>query len=674
MNEDLPGRIDNTFLPASRPLLPVFDAIINAMHAIEDAKATAQLTGNGHIVITVERDRSAGQKEIDGVEAPDEEVAGFVVEDDGVGFNDANRNSFDTADSRYKRNRGAKGVGRFLWLKAFRGVEIASTFVGSDGAVAHREFHFRLPNGIDGENVRPANTDETRGTRLSLSGYLPKYRQACPKSLDAIADHVIEHCLVSLLRKDAPSITLRDYRHSVSVTERLGSQALLADSARDKFEVKGTPFRVEHFHVRVRSAKPRIHYLANDREVISEVPPDPDLAQRLPYPSGGTFALVSYVSGSVLDSHLNPERTGFTLPSREDSSVLTSELCLEDIKEAARSKILEHAAPFVAPLREQKMEEIKTFIQTRAPQYRPLLGRHRNELERIPPGLPSDKLEVELHRIRARIEAETKDKVAKLLTVTDYDGYKARVQDVIEQLNEVGKAALIENIVHRHLVLQILSKHLERRADGQEGYYLEEDIHRILFPMRATSDDVPFEDQNLWVIDERLTYHRYLASDKRLADMELLQTDDKTRPDIVIWNNPSALTDDPGAAPQQSLTIVEFKRPMRSGSYPPGEAPPDQVIEYVQKIQDNHALDRKGRPLRVSPSSPFYVYILCDLVPALVDRLKNMAFIETPDGNGFFQYNPSRRAWIEVLSYDKVVGDARKRNRALFDLLNLPTA
>jgi hypothetical protein len=30
--------------------------------------------------------------------------------------------------------------------------------------------------------------------------------------------------------------------------------------------------------------------------------------------------------------------------------------------------------------------------------------------------------------------------------------------------------------------------------------------------------------------------------------------------------------------------------------------------------------------------------------------------------------------WIEVISYDKAVSDARKRNRALFEALGLPTA
>jgi len=46
--------------------------------------------------------------------------------------------------------------------------------------------------------------------------------------------------------------------------------------------------------------------------------------------------------------------------------------------------------------------------------------------------------------------------------------------------------------------------------------------------------------------------------------------------------------------------------------------------------------------------------------------------IETPDGRGVFYVYESHRAYIEVISYDKLLDDARKRNRILFDKLQLP--
>ncbi|WP_163370861.1 hypothetical protein [Endozoicomonas acroporae] len=37
----------------------------------------------------------------------------------GVGFNDANIASFETLDSDHKIDKGCRGIGRLLWLKAF---------------------------------------------------------------------------------------------------------------------------------------------------------------------------------------------------------------------------------------------------------------------------------------------------------------------------------------------------------------------------------------------------------------------------------------------------------------------------------------------------------------------------------------------------------------------------
>lgn len=43
-----------------------------------------------------------------------------------------------------------------------------------------------------------------------------------------------------------------------------------------------------------------------------------------------------------------------------------------------------------------------------------------------------------------------------------------------------------------------------------------------------------------------------------------------------------------------------------------------------------------------------------------------------PDQLGYFGYNESLRAWVEVVAYEKMVSDAKKRNRAFFEKLGLP--
>ena len=40
-------------------------------------------------------------------------------------------------------------------------------------------------------------------------------------------------------------------------------------------------------------------------------------------------------------------------------------------------------------------------------------------------------------------------------------------------------------------------------------------------------------------------------------------------------------------------------------------------------------------------------------------------------GLGYYNYNKKYNAYFEILSYDKILNDAKKRNRVLFDKLGL---
>jgi hypothetical protein len=115
-------------VPISKPLLPIFEAISNAVDAIRDRK------GPGTIRVTVLRDHDllAGKRG-----SPHT----FTIEDDGVGFNDENIASFDELYSDRKAHRGGKGRGRFTYLKVFHTVRISSIFATPQGHKA-RNFEF----------------------------------------------------------------------------------------------------------------------------------------------------------------------------------------------------------------------------------------------------------------------------------------------------------------------------------------------------------------------------------------------------------------------------------------------------------------------------------------------------------------------------------------------------
>lgn len=86
LTTSLAGRVRNTSLPKSHSLLPLLEAIVNGLQAI-DARFGTNI-GQGRLRVTIER---SGQEELDfGPSGPGRAalrpIVGFAVEDNGVGF------------------------------------------------------------------------------------------------------------------------------------------------------------------------------------------------------------------------------------------------------------------------------------------------------------------------------------------------------------------------------------------------------------------------------------------------------------------------------------------------------------------------------------------------------------------------------------------------------------
>ena len=53
------------------------------------------------------------------------------------------------------------------------------------------------------------------------------------------------------------------------------------------------------------------------------------------------------------------------------------------------------------------------------------------------------------------------------------------------------------------------------------------------------------------------------------------------------------------------------------------------------------------------------------------DHARMNQLISSPDGQGYFGYHPGYQAYMEVIDFNKLVNDAVKRNRILFERLDL---
>lgn len=673
MQTDVRGKVANVKLGRTRCLQPLFEAIMNAIHSVQEAKPIS-----GRIEVDVVRD--VQQKELiegSGISFP---IEGFVVRDNGVGFTDKHFESFNTADTTEKALRGGKGVGRFLWLKAFERAEINSTFQ-SNGKLSKRDFTFCLSkNGIDppSPDATPSDSSEPE-TEVRLCGFRSEYQKHCPKTAVTIAHRIIEHFLELFILKKCPTIVLNDDVEQTNLDlNRMFDSEMKVEAKKETFTVCGMTFRLNHVRLAAQHAQQHsLGFCAHGRSVRTEA-----LLKLAPYlettiPDGETgehFIYSGYVSGDFLDENVMSERTQFDISDERSAIEFPDELGWPDLFDATLPKIQKFLKPHIAPLGEAKMERIRQYISEKAPQYRHLLGQCKEAVEKLPSNLSDEKLDLELYKIDQQHDLELKDRYDKLLasgdsTTLTHQKQKQRFEQFLEDWNEAGMAKLARHVAHRKATLAFLEQRLALQDDGK--YAREEAVHEVIFPLKATSDEVRSDQMNLWILDEKLAFHFYLASDKPLNQMsEAVEVDSLERPDLAIFGHPFAFAD---SSPKfGSVVLVEFKRPMRDDySDKDGKNPIQQVYNYVELIKSGKAKDRKGRQIIVPPGTPFYAYIVCDIMPKLEEQAKYAQLTKTPDGMGYFGYNPQVGVYVEVISFSKMVDDAQKRNAAFFEKLGV---
>ena len=184
---DIKGQLNNMRLSESKSLWPLFDAIVNAIQAIEDSDNA----NKGQISIFAKREDLTQEAIFSKAQLG--KFESFVITDNGIGMNSENYNSFNTAYSTLKIKKGCKGIGRFVWLKAFKRVKVESVFC-EDKQFYSRSFIFS-PDGIEPEINTTIADEHITKTMITLDGFLPKYKNAAPIELDTVAKKIIEHCL-----------------------------------------------------------------------------------------------------------------------------------------------------------------------------------------------------------------------------------------------------------------------------------------------------------------------------------------------------------------------------------------------------------------------------------------------------------------------------------------------
>lgn len=646
---------------------PVVEMVVNAIQAIDEAGRKG-----GKVSIRVHR---SGQAEIDG-SLPD--VAGFDIEDNGIGFTKPHRDSFDTLYTDLKITEGGKGFGRFTCLKYFEDLHVKSIFKDGESFNARSFSMGKEHEIIVREKVTGCDRTET-GSTVTLS--VLRAGRAFDKKLSTIARNLVERLLPYFITQDyaCPEIVLCEQDGSGAirlnnfVSNELSAVIREIDVEQKTFTIKaaGTD---EEFLVRVfklyspRNQKSRISLVAHKREVSGSV-----IHKYIPEfedefydkDSSGdadrerNYIIKAYVFGPYLDRNVSLERGGFEFQMEGD---LVLGIGQAEIERDAAAVAKGAMGVDITFRQEKKKERVQSYVDDEAPWHKGILN--KIDLSGMPYNPTNEEIETRLQKDKFSQEMAIKRDVAKLLAETSFENVKDSVVEIVRKISDTSKNDLVHYIAQRRKILDIFGKSLEVDVSG--AYSSEGVVHDIIFPRKGDTETTTFHDHNLWIVDERLNFTTYVSSDIPLDGKNT------ERPDLLVYNKRVLFRGDNEAS--NPITIFEFKRPQRDDFVDPSskEDPVQQIVRYVNNIRDGKYKTPEGRKILVTDNTPFYGYVVCDLTAKVETWLaREKDFKPMPDRLGWFQWMGNINLYIEVVSWDKVLKDAKMRSQIFFQKLGI---
>lgn len=672
MDSYLKGRVRNLNLSPKRCHLPIFEAVMNSLQSIDDRALSGWDASQGLIRIVVVRDKAQGAL-FDTGHVP--LVQDVHIEDNGIGFDDVHLAAFSRLDDDFRIATGGKGIGRLSWLSAFEEVHVSSVYRNSNGVLRRREFDYAIEaDGVRGLGESEPGESRETGTTIHLRGLRKKFREEWAKKPITFVDRLVVHFQRFLALSNCPRIEVID--EEISAPIELGQyfrENFLVERHECTFEIGSDQFEVVHLLHRVSGdpseQRHTITMLANGRpaEDSHAVPPGLGVPKGAIRSNGVPLYYSAFVSAKVLDEATNDSRTYIDIATQ--NTALQDELTREQILEATASSGRTFLGQHVAAMYVELRERIRRICD-REVRYRPLLKHRERDLDKIEPSLPDSKLEDAINAIHRdymeTLRVRTR-RVSKRAAqhIDDLDAFRKEVLEVLESWNETALSDLASYVAHRRVILWFLKERL--RLKDTSKYHFEESVHAVFFPMGFDTDGYPVSASNLWLIDERMSFHEYLASDMPIKRHALLENSSQDEPDITIYNAAHAFV--PGEDRRGTITLIEFKRPGRD-DYTSDDNPYTQAISYIEDIRDGSAKFRDGRPINDLRDVRFFVYLIVDRSKTLHKVLSAWGFHETSDGRGYFKHND--RAYFEVITYEKLIDDAILRHKAFFDKLHLP--
>lgn len=646
---------------STQGLQPLFEAVSNAMFALEDRLG---------------QDVRSGRIDIRVTNLSHPEMIEIVVADKGIGLDGERYRAFCEIDTDFKRSRGGKGVGRLFWLDAFADIKVESVYDNA-AEVCRRAFAFVLSNN---EQVVPTLEDEPApgaalGTTISFTGLrTTDYAHHFPRRSDTFLRYFSAHFIADFLVGAGPRLFV-DLDGEITEYPRAVSELTVGTPLTTSFVHKefGT-LSIVGFTCQAEAStglegRHQLHLLANGRTVETRKVDNLLGIENLDRDGQGDLVFHGCVSGEYLDQRVNEGRTAFNLTERTLKDV--SRACMEAVKE----KLLpDQVAKFAKERRESYVDFVERY---------PTFGFDTDDtqLNRVPfHAKAAEDFASGLIKYQIRREETRQTNLQKMIDALDLEAVpidlEASIASAAQEIQRSEQLALAQHVVRRKLALELLDKLIKRirsREDKDDDHHLERTLHAFICPMGVVGDDateLKSRAHDLWVVDERLAFTRAFSSDKRL-DAVLAEGGSPDRPDLLIWDLAYGLavtdSDNPESVdvsdPLRSVMIVEFKKPGRTTYAKAEDNLEQQITKYLAQLKGGQIESFDRSRIRIADDCVFHCYVVADMCGDL--ELQLSGWMTTANGQGRMRpLNNAYRGQIEVIQWRDLINDAWMRNRA----------
>jgi hypothetical protein len=632
-----------------QPLLPLYEAIHNAIHASQENESNNIL-----INIDIIRDDT---NFIDSVAR----INGFTITDYGVGFTDEKTLAFlklFTTDKKKKFN--SKGIGRLSFFSAFINVDINSTYKYEDN-FCERNFSVTIDN-IGKIKIPDATLSKNNGNITSIKIYNIK-QELDDKyyiSIEYIVEQLKEHFAAAILSSEFLEINIHD-----KIQYKINKESYSSDKG-DNFIIADTQFEVFYIkNKRPMKSKHKIFLTAAGRAVV-----DKDIDFLANTKIGGRdddkFYLSTIVTSYLFDDSVDSTRTRFiNIPETSD---LQGRISLEQIYLEIYKNVRLYVEKLNPEITNANNETISKVIEELP--HLSIVSSEQSVIDKIPLYSSRKQIRDVLIQEYAKKQLEAlnfvriKSKQYEKKGVPNFEEFIKNEQYKLEQGMKLNHAHLTTYILYREYIISLFSQFL--RKNNNQKYSPEYVLHNLIFPMKTESDNCEndYYNHNLWLIDDRYATYKYLSSDisEYVISESGYDKNDKRYDIFAIYEEPQN-----GAA--NNVFLVELKQTHKQLSH--SNDPIQQLINYAIRIRNGKLDKHDGSRINISDNTQYYGIALCDIHNQYFkdEMIARHSLKKRSDGKSYFTLQINETFFIEVTNYENLLEIARIRNKAFMDKL-----